>query len=274
MGLQHLSHRDQRQDHGRRLEVKLMHVGHDALQVAVHLSRRHGKQGVQAVAKGRRRSKGHQRIHIGRSVDQAFKSADKKLLVDHHDDSCQQKLGNPYRHVIFCQRRRKRPVPHHMSHRQIHQRNQETKRSNQPAPDLRRLRVLQKIIVCGSGRSPSPGTRAGDSACCPLHRGAVARRLHSGDDGRLVRRALHAHGIRKKTYGTGGHARHLRHGLFHSRAAGRAAHTCHIVLFHNLSSSIASASAAPSPARRWSRPFPPGYPLPRRSGYGWPAEPC
>ena len=176
-------------------------------------------------------------------MNQPFEAADKKLLVDHHDDARQQKLGDSDSHMILRQRLRQRPVPHHMSHGQIHQRNQETERGNQPPPNLRRLRILQKIVVrsrgggdvCGSAGASS-GTGAGASGA--LDRGAVARRLHGGDDGRLVRRAFHSHRVCQKAYGTGSHSRHLGDSLFHSRAAGRTAHTCHIILFHNLSSSL------------------------------------
>ena len=243
MGLQHLSDRNQGQNHSGGLKIEFMHVRHDACHIAVHLCRRHGKKRIQAVSKRCCRTKRHQRIHIGGPMNQPFEAADEKLLVDHHDDARQQKLGDSDSHMILRQRLRQRPVPHHMSHGQIHQRNQETERGNQPPPNLRRLRILQKIVVrsrgggagCGSAGASS-GTGAGASGA--LDRGAVARRLHGGDDGRLVRRAFHSHRVCQKAYGTGGHSRHFGDSLFHSRAAGRTAHTCHVILFHNLSSSL------------------------------------
>ena len=102
-GLQHLAHRDQGQDHGRRLKIKLMHIRHHARHIAPHLGVRHGKQGVQAVPVGRPGPKRHQGIHVRRPVDQSFKPADEELLVDHHDSGRQKELDQPHGHMVSFQ---------------------------------------------------------------------------------------------------------------------------------------------------------------------------
>ena len=66
-----------------------MHITHDPCHVPAHLGAGHGKQGVYAVDQGCSRSQGYQRIHVGRPVDQALEAADEKLLVDYHDNGCQ-----------------------------------------------------------------------------------------------------------------------------------------------------------------------------------------
>ena len=85
MGLQHLAHSNQRQDHGCGLKIELMHIGHDSVHIRIHLCHRHGEQSIGAVTEGCAGAQGHQRIHIGRAVNQALKATDEKLLVDDQD---------------------------------------------------------------------------------------------------------------------------------------------------------------------------------------------
>ena len=116
MCLKHLADRDQRKDHGCRFKVELMHVLHDLVHIPGKLRPRHRKQRVGAVHKRCGGSERHQRIHIWCAVDQPLKAAYEELLVDHHDDACQQKLQQAHRNVIAFKESRQRPVPHHMSH--------------------------------------------------------------------------------------------------------------------------------------------------------------
>ena len=124
-GLQRLAHGDQGKNHGRRLEIKLMHVAHNRRRISLQLRAAHGQQSVDAVAKRSAGAHGHQGIHVWRPVDQPFKTADKKLLIDHHDDDRQQHLQDTHRHVIAFQYARQGPAPHGMSHGQVHQGDQE-----------------------------------------------------------------------------------------------------------------------------------------------------
>ena len=84
---QHLAHRDEGQYHGGRLEVELHHIVHDQCIIAVELGVGHCKEGVGAPHIACHGAEGHQRIHVGGTVDEAFEAADEKLLVDDHDDA-------------------------------------------------------------------------------------------------------------------------------------------------------------------------------------------
>ena len=68
-GLQHLSDRDQGQDHGCGFKVEFHHVVHDGRTVPVHLGPGHGKKHGRAVDKGRAGSQRDQGIHIGGAVE-------------------------------------------------------------------------------------------------------------------------------------------------------------------------------------------------------------
>ena len=93
-----------------------MHVGHGARHIPAHLRISHGKERVQAVSVRSPCSERHKCIHIGGPVDQAFKAADKKFLVDHHNRGCKQELDQPCRHMVAFKKRGHGPVPHHMPH--------------------------------------------------------------------------------------------------------------------------------------------------------------
>ena len=127
MGFQHLSYRNERKDHCRRLEIEFHHIVHDSSVISCYLRSGHFKQRKGAVQKGRGRTECHQRIHIRCAVPQTFKSGDEKLLIDHHNDHRQQKLGQPHRHMVIVVKMRKRPAPHHMSHGKVHENDQKSK---------------------------------------------------------------------------------------------------------------------------------------------------
>ena len=220
-GLQHLAHGDQGQDHGGGLKIEVHHIGHDGGFVAPDLGRRHGEQGIGAVAEGRRGPQGHQGVHIGGPVPQGLIAADEELLVDDHDDPRQQQLGQAHGHMVVVVKRRQGPAPHHVAHGKVHQHQQKAHGPDKPPPDTGRLVVLQLLLV-GAGR------RLGRA----LFRRAVPRRLHGGNDGGGLRRALHAHGVGQQAHGAGRDPRDLPHRLFHPGRAGGAAHARDIVLLH------------------------------------------
>ena len=188
-GLQHLAHGDQSQDHGGGLKVEVHHAAHDGGLIPPDLGGSHGKQGIGAVAEGRRGPQGHQGVHIGSPVPQGLIAADEELLVDDHDDHRQQQLGQPHGHMVVVVKRRQGPAPHHVAHGKVHQHQQKAHGPDKPPPDTGRLVVLQLLLV-GAGR------RLGRA----LFRRAVARRLHGGKDGGGLRRALYAHRIGQKAH--------------------------------------------------------------------------
>jgi len=53
-------------------------------------------------------------------MEQALKTVNKELLVDDHNDHCQIQLYQTHHHMVAVHKCRQRPVPHHMSHGEIH----------------------------------------------------------------------------------------------------------------------------------------------------------
>ena len=149
MCLKHLSDRDQRQDHCRRLKIKFMHVRHDGVHIAAHLRIRHRKKRIGAVAERCSGTERYERVHVRRSVKQAFESAYKELLVDDHDDNGQKHLQQAHRHVVVRHHCRERPAPHHMSHRKIHKYDQKYDRRDQAFSKDRRLMVAECFLRLG-----------------------------------------------------------------------------------------------------------------------------
>ena len=223
-GLQHLAHSDEGQDHGCRLKVELavhnMHLGHP------RLHRGHLEQGVAAPHEGGGGAQGHQGIHVGGAVPQAFKAGDKKLLVDHHDDHSQIELDQCLSHIVLRQEGRQGPVPHHGAHGEIHQHRQKTNRPDQPLLQDRCLFILQGLLRL---RHAAGGSLLTAGA---LLRGTVACRLHRRDNIRGGGGSLNTHGVGQQAHRAGCDARHMGHGFLHSGTASRAAHASDIVLLH------------------------------------------
>ena len=238
----HLAHGDQRQNHGRGLKIEFVHVGHDALHVSLRLRLRHCEQRIDAPDKGCHGAEGDQRVHIGRAPPEAPEAADKKRLIDDHDDTGQQQLHQSHGHMIPVEPRRQRPAPHHMAHGEVHQHQQEANRRDQAFFQLRRFVIRQGFFP--GGDTLRRFVRAGR---------AVARFLHGAEDALAGRRTLHGHGIGQQAHGTGGDARHLGNRFFHTGAARRAAHARYVVLFHCVSP-ISSVFARWQSVRRRSRP--------------------
>ena len=109
-----------------------MHVGHDSCIIPVYLCIGHGKQGIGTVAESGGGAKGYQSIHVWRFMPQAFVAADEKFLVDDHDDDGEQHLGQSHGDVVVCIKSRQRPVPHHMSHGEIHKNDEKAKAGEKP----------------------------------------------------------------------------------------------------------------------------------------------
>ena len=109
----------------------------------------------------------------------------------------------------------------------------------------RRIRGVSWSSSCCSGR------RLGRA----LFRRAVARRLHGGNNGGGLRRALYAHGIGQKAHRACRDAGDLPHRLFHPGRAGGAAHARNIVLPHgDHSYFISFCRVATSSSMTWSLP--------------------
>ena len=225
-GFQHFAYCNQRQYHGRRLKVELHHIIHHGFQIAPDLRTGHGKEGVGAVDKCRRRAQGNQCIHIRRTVPETLESADEKFLVNHHHRRCQQQLQQPHGDMISLHERRYGPVPHHMAHGEIHQNQQESQGPQQTALQYRRFLIPQGFLRL---------RRAGDCLCPALCRRAVACCLDRRYDFSLRRAALYPHGVCQQAYGTRRYPRHLPYRFLHPGTARRAAHPCYIVLLHKSS---------------------------------------
>ena len=215
-----------------------MHILHDPSVISLDLGLSHGKQSVNAVTKRGCGTHGHQGVHIGTAVPQTTEAVNEEFLVDDHDNGRQQQLHEAQRHMIIRQPLRQRPAPHTVTHGNIHQHQQKAQRSDQSPLQHRRFPVFQCI------RSRIFRLLAG------IFQGSsVARRFHRRNNSLRLRRTFHTHGIGQQTHCAGLDSRHIAHCLFHSGAAGGAAHTCNRILFHNRHL-ISSVSAMSPPARR------------------------
>ena len=228
-GFQHLAHGDEGQDHGGGFKVELHHIVHDEFVIAIDLSTGHGKEGVSAPHKAGHGAQGHQRVHVGRAVEEALEAVEEELLVDDHDDAGQQQLDEAHGNVVAVKPVGEGPAPHHVSHGEVHQHQQKAQRGDEPPLELGRLMIGQGVQI-GAG---AVGSVAGRT----LEAGTVTGVLHGFEDGRLAGRALHAHGVGQQAHRAAGHARYFLYGLFHPGRAGRAAHARNVILFHCVGSS-------------------------------------
>ena len=217
--LQHFSHRNQRQDHGGGLEIKLVHIDHDPIHIPMYLGIGHSEQGIYAPQKGCPGAEGNQRIHVGGAMPQALKAADKKFLVDDQDAPCKQQLHQSHCHMVPVKPMGQRPVPHHMPHGEIHQHQQQCHRGDEPAADPGGFRIPKGIL----GHS---------ILLCPLEGCAVASRLHCCDHRIRGGSALHPHGIGQQIHRTAFHARHGGYRTLHPGAACGTAHARYLILLH------------------------------------------
>ena len=103
--LEHLTDGDERQDHRGGLEVEVHHIRHDRLVVLVDHRAGHGEQHVDAPHERHAAAHRNQRIHIRRAVQHAVEPADKKFLVDEHDDRREDHLYKPHRDVVPVEKR-------------------------------------------------------------------------------------------------------------------------------------------------------------------------
>ena len=116
-------------------------------------------------------------------MNESFESIDKELLVYDHYDRCKEHLHDTHRDMIAFEESRERPAPHHMTHREVHQDQQETDRCKKTSPEDRSLPVFESSFVSsktallcalhGIGRlEPGAVTRVGYGPDDLLRRGA------------------------------------------------------------------------------------------------------
>ena len=227
MGLQHLSDRDERQNHGSGLEVEFHHIRHDGFIVPVHLSPGHGEQHAGGIPEGGRRAQGDQGVHIRSAVEQALISADKKLLVDDHHDGGQKKLDQAHGDMIVIEEGRKRPSPHHVTHGKVHENEQKPQGGKQPFFEYRRFMIPQGFLLfLDAGAAASGGTGGSFS-------GSAIACVRDGTDDRFRGgSSFNPHGIGQKAHTAGGDAGDLGNGLLHPGLTGGTAHTGYCILFH------------------------------------------
>ena len=108
--------RDKGQDHGGRLKIEFVHICHNRRHITVSLRPAHGKHRIYAPAKRCGGSQRNQRIHIGSSACQRFKSAYEEFLIYNHNNSAKQKLHKSHCHMVACKPCRYRKIKHHMPH--------------------------------------------------------------------------------------------------------------------------------------------------------------
>lgn len=124
--LEVLAQRDEREDHGRRLEVQVH--GRQVRGVQVARAQRDADlvDGVDAVHRGRRRAERDERVHVRRAVEQRLEAHAEELEVDEHDGQQQQELRErERRHVLVPQEEPGQRPAEHVSHRQVEQGDRE-----------------------------------------------------------------------------------------------------------------------------------------------------
>ena len=175
--LQKLADSDEREYHGGRLEVQLIHPLHTAAEAELI-------ERIDAVNESRAGAEGNERVHIRRAVNESLEAADEESLVDDHDNDREQQLRQPHRGMTVRNRLRQRPAEHHVPHRDVHQRQQEHERGDEPLFERGRGLVGQRIL----------GVRARlRRSCRALNGRAVARRFYRGNDGGRVHCAVNGH---------------------------------------------------------------------------------
>ena len=201
-----------------------MHIGHNRFHISLNLSLGHCKQGIGTIDKRSSRPQSYQGIHIRCSVNQACKTADEKLLIDHHNNDRQQKLNQPHGHMIIFKKSRQRPAPHHMPHRKIHQYNKKSQGSKQSLFHNRRLPVDQSLRFVSYRHTLC--------RMFPFFRCTISCILHSINDCLRRGRPFHTHRIRQQTDRTGCNSGNLQNCLLHPAAAGRTGHSRNCILIH------------------------------------------
>ena len=128
-----------------------MHIVHDCIHIAFHLGIGHGKQGIGAVHKCCAGTQCDQGVHVRRTVKQALETADEKLPVDDHNNNGKQHLHQSHGNMVAVEKAGQRPVPHHVSHGNIHQNRQESHRGDQTLFQHRGIVIFQRRLVgrCG-----------------------------------------------------------------------------------------------------------------------------
>ena len=181
-----------------------MHVGHDGIHIAAHLRIGHRKKRIGTVTERCSGTECYERVHVRRSVKQTSYTAHEKLLVDDHDNNGQKHLQKSHRHVVVRHHRRKRPAPHHMSHRKIHKYDQKYQRCDQAFSKDRRLVVAERFLRLGVCAA-----RLRVRFLAALDRSAVSGLLNRRDNLLIRGAALHSHGVCQQAHRATCNARHL-----------------------------------------------------------------
>ena len=121
--LQHLSDRDQRQDHCGAFKVEFIMIQRHEIHIggAACDHDRHPVEYRGTPEKGHTRSECDQGIHIRTAVHQGRKPARKEFLIDHHDDERKDHLRQRQSQVVMFKESRQREVPHVVAHRDVHE---------------------------------------------------------------------------------------------------------------------------------------------------------
>ena len=179
VGFQGFAHGNQCQNHGGRFKVHAVEQLHGVFRIHRHLVQKR-----QAVQEGGGGTQCHQRVHVRRTVNEPLKAADEEFLVDDHDDDGEQQLGNGHAHGILIQDAGHGPVPHDVSHGNVHQQQKKADGQKEPTLQHRGFLVCQRIFA-GCGGS-SGGTLDGGTITCLFH---------CMNNGLIGGCAIYAHGV-------------------------------------------------------------------------------
>ena len=230
----------------------------------------HPEEHKRTPAKGYRRTKSHQRIHIRTAMEQTLESRNKEILVDQHHRDRQQHLCQRQTEMIMHKIRRQRPAPHVVAHRNIHKCQHKADRQNQPPLQLRRRRILKGILF---GRKLGRLTLSGFGLSA-FYLCRVTGIFYCLDNVSVPRITFHRQRIGKQRNDSRINSGNRTRSLFHTRLAGGTGHASDNVLLHKPLFSISSASSSVPPAHPgWHRCHC-AHPGQRTPSGGMSAVPC
>ena len=193
----------------------------------------HTNQNDKTPKEGNSRAHGHKRVHIGRGMNHAPHTADKKLFVDPHDNKGQNHFHNGYGKRII-EEGRHREIPHQMAHGDVHQGEQKTYGCNQTIANISGHHI--GLIVFGFGLSGSKLLTLPRIALSKqgrfIGKSAVSGLFDGTDDFLGSGASFYGHGIGQKINADFFHIGQFFDGIFDSRGTGRAAHAGNTIFIH------------------------------------------
>ena len=256
-GFQIFSHRHQRQNHGGGFKIELMGIVMYQFHVIVAKPRSQTIHGENSINKGSGRTDGHQGVHVRGPHDERLKTGLEKVPVNEKHRNGQKQLGERRNQRIFRSHKNAgNGKPHHMSHGDVHEGNQNDDGRNQSG--FHRFLVLQGTILPVLPFFAEAAFSLCGSLCVgPFHRGGAVADFADGlDDVAFRDRRFiigNGHVVGKEAYVDLGHARQLTDTARDVCLACRAGHAGDVIFFCFHNDLLYSSGLIPSVDRSFQR---------------------